>query len=126
MRKGQALVVLFGLWLAVSPWVVGYAHPAHAMLDSIVGVLAVVAGGTSVFMGLSTSVPLWAAFVLGVLTYFAPMMFNLAGASSPADNDIVVGPIIALGAAIALVAREKAVLLLGPPDPEGAEGQATP
>ena len=34
MKRGPALVVLFGLWLALSPWFAAYARHAHAMQDS--------------------------------------------------------------------------------------------
>ena len=35
----QALLVLFGFWLVISPWVFGYGRPVHAMQDAVVGVL---------------------------------------------------------------------------------------
>jgi hypothetical protein len=125
MTRGHALVVLFGLWLALSPWVAGYAKHAHAVQDSIVGVLVVLAGIASALAGFTTAVPLWIAFALGLWTAFTPMMFDQVGPSFSADNDLLVGPLIVLSASIAVVSRARALLLAGPPDPEAAKGQTS-
>jgi hypothetical protein len=125
MRKGQELVVLFGLWLALSPWVASYAKHAHAMQDSIVGVFVVLAGVASALLGFTSAVPLWIAFALGLWTALTPMMFGQFGQSFSANNDLIVGPLIAVSASIGVVSRARALLLAGPPDPEAAKGQTS-
>lgn len=125
MRKGQELVVLFGLWLALSPWVAGYARHAHAMQDSSVGVIVVLAGIASALAGFTTAVPLWIAFALGIWTTFTPMMFGQFGQSFSANNDLIVGPLIAVSASIGVVSRARTLLLAAPPNPEAARGQTS-
>jgi hypothetical protein len=125
MRRLPILVVLFGLWLALSPWFAAYARHAHAMQDSIVGVLVVIAGSASAFVRLTTGLPLWIAFALGLCTALTPMMFGQVGESFSANNDLILGPLIALSASITIVGRARALLRTGPPDPEGAKGQAS-
>jgi hypothetical protein len=125
MRRGQALVVLFGLWLALSPWIAGYAQHAHAVQDSIVGVLVLLAGLTSAAVGLMTAVPMWIAFALGIWVFFTPIVFEQVGPSFSADNDLIVGMLIAVSASIAVVSRARALLLAGPADPAAARGQTS-
>ena len=125
MRQGQALTVLFGLWLAVSPWVLGYTSTSHAMLITTFGVIALLAGAASVVTWEKTSVPMWVAMAVGICTYLMPMIRNMYGQSYAANNDLIVGPLIGLSAAAAVAGRQRRLLLAGPADPEGAEGQAS-
>jgi hypothetical protein len=125
MRRGHALVGLFGLWLAFSPWLAGYANHAHAIQDSMVGVLVVLASIASALAGFTTGVPMWIAFALGLWTAFTPMMFAQAGQSFSANNDLIVGALIAIAASVAVVDRTRALLLAGPADPEAAKGQTS-
>jgi hypothetical protein len=125
MRQGQALTVFFGLWLAISPWVIGYASQAHAITVTTFGLIALLAGFVSAVMWQSTSIPMWVAFALGVVTFLIPMIRNMSGPSAAANNDLIAGPLLALSASAALVGQQRRLLLAGPPDPEGAEGQAS-
>jgi len=125
MRQGQALTVFFGLWLAVSPWVIGYNSHSHAMIVTAVGVVAILLGMASVVTWSSTNIPMWCVFALGACTFLIPMIRNMAGPSAAANNDLIAGPLLALSASFVLVGRQRRLLLAGPADPIGAEGQAS-
>ena len=125
MRQGQALTVFFGLWLAISPWVIGYSSSAHAMTVTAIGIAAVLAGVASAALWSSTNAPMWVAFALGACTFLIPMARNMSGPSDAAVNDLLAGPLLALSASAALVGRQRRLLLAGPADPIGAEGQAS-
>jgi Flp pilus assembly protein TadB len=125
MRQGHALTVFFGLWLAISPWVLGYTSHSHALLIATFGAIAVLAGLVSAVAWPTTSVPMWVAMAAGICTYLMPMIQNMSGQSLAANNDLIVGPLIGLSVSAALVGRQRRLLLAGPPDPEGAEGQAS-
>ena len=125
MRQGQALTVFLGLWLAVSPWVIGYSSSRHAMIVTAIGVIALLAGLASAAMWTSTNVPMWVVFALGACTFLIPMIRNMAGPSAAADNDLIAGPLLAVSASMALAGRQRRILLAGPADPAGAEGQAS-
>jgi hypothetical protein len=125
MRQGQALTLFFGLWLAISPWVIDYSSHAHAMTVAAIGAMAVLAGLASAVAWQSTNVPMWIAFALGAFTFLIPMIRNMSGPSAAANNDLIAGPLLALSASAALVGRQNRLLLAGPPDPDGAEGQAS-
>jgi len=107
LHAGRALLVLFGVWMMVSPHVFGYMRHAHATQDTIVGLLVVLTAIVSALLGPRASWPLWTAVALGVWTYTTPMMFHEAGFTFSANNDIILGLLIGLSAAIALVSRAR-------------------
>jgi hypothetical protein len=123
LQAGRALLVLCGLWLAVSPWIATYARHTHAVQDTVVGVLVLIAGVASALAGPSTGAPLWIALLLGFWTFITPMMFGQAGESFSADNDVIVGMLIVLVSAIALVSRARLRLFATPADSHAASEQ---
>jgi hypothetical protein len=122
---GRALLLLLGIWLAVSPWLFGYAVHAHAVQDTITGVLLVVAAICSPLFGRVTALPLWMAMMLGIWTVGTPMMFGQAGESFSANNDVIVGLLTVLAAEIALGSRARMRLFASGADPQGALGQTS-
>lgn len=125
MQLGRMLLVLFGIWLAISPWMFGDSVREHAVQTTITGVLLVLAAGASVLFGPVTALPLWFALVLGLWTMATPIMFGLSGRSFSANNDIVVGLLALLAAAVAIGSQARMRLFAGGADPRGARGQTS-
>ena len=125
LLTGRAFLLLLGIWLAVSPWLIRYARHSHAVNDTVVGILVAGAAITSVLTGAVTQVPLWSALVFGIWAMATPMTFGQAGESFSANNDLVAGVLIVLAAAIALSSRARVRLLDSGADPEGASGQTS-
>jgi len=125
LQAGRAFLVLLGLWLAVSPWIVGYARHAHAVNDTVVGILIAAAAVVSVFTGAATPVSLWSALVLGVWIFVTPMAFGQAGQSFSANNDLIAGFLIVVAAAIALTSRARLRLFAAGAEPHAASGQTS-
>jgi len=119
------LLVLFGIWLTVSPWMFGDTVHEHAVQITITGVLLVLTAGASVLVGPTTALPLWFALVLGLWPMATPIMFGLSGRSFSANNDIVVGLLVLLAASVAIASQARMRLFAGGPDPRGAEGQTS-
>jgi SPW repeat-containing protein len=125
LQAGRAFLLLLAIWLVVSPWMVGYTRHSHAVNDTIVGILVAAAVILSVLTGAVRPVPLWSALLLGIWTIVTPMMFGQAGESFSANNDLIVGLLIVLTAAIALSSRARMRLFAAGADPEGASGQTS-
>ena len=125
LQAGRAFLVLLGIWLAVSPWIVGYARHAHAINDTAIGILIAAAAVVSMLTRAVTPVPLWTALVLGVWTFVTPMAFGQAGQSFSANNDLIAGLLIVVAAAIALTSGARMLLSAAGPDPEAASGQTS-
>jgi len=125
LQAGRALLVLLGIWLAVSPWIAGYARYTHSVGDTIVGILVAVAAIASAVAGPTTAVTLWIAMLLGILTFIMPMMFGQAGESFSANNDLIVGMLIVVTAAVALVSRARLRLFATPADAHAASEQTS-
>ena len=125
MQLGRMLLVLFGIWLTISPWMFGDAVFDHAVQITITGVLLVLTAGASVLFGATTALPLWFALVLGLWTMATPIMFGLYGRSFTANNDIVVGLLVLIAASVAIASQARMRLFAGGPDPSGAAGQTS-
>lgn len=131
MRKGdgllfgRALLALIGLWLVTSPWVFGYARHGHALQDTIVGVLLVGAAAASALAGAAGVVSLWFALALGLWTFLTPMMFGQAGFTFSANNDLVIGLVTVLAAAMGIVSRARLRLYASVAGPHAASEQTS-
>lgn len=125
LNMGLAALLLIGMWMAAAPWVFGYTVQAHAIQDTITGVLLIGAAVLSVVLGPASGVPLWFAVMVGLWTALTPMMFGQAGESFSADNDVVIGLLTVLVAAVALGSRARLRLFAGGADPDGATGQTS-
>ena len=125
LQLGRMLLMLFGIWLTISPWMFGDTVLEHAVQITMTGVLLVLTAGASVIFGLVTALPLWFALVLGLWTMATPIMFGLYGRSYSANNDIVVGLLILLAAAVAIASQARMRLFVGSPEPHGAAGQTS-
>ena len=125
LQPGRTLLVLFGIWLTISPWMFGDTVHEHAVQNTITGVLLVLTAGASVLFGPSTALPLWFALVLGLWTMATPITFGLSGRSFSANNDIVVGLLVLVAASIAIGSQARMRLFAGGPDPRGAAGQTS-
>lgn len=104
-RITDGALVLAGLYLAVSPWVVGFP-PFEANLsvnNFICGIaVAVLAGGFAVAYGRTHGLT-WVPVVIGLWTIFAPLVIQRGYASGGAiANNIVMGIIIIALAAVAM------------------------
>jgi len=91
-----------GLWLALSPWVCGYAEDQPA------------ATGNAVFMGIALALASyfqvwleghvidWLSFAAGIWLVAAPFALDFGATALPAANSIAVGTLILVLAANAL------------------------
>ena len=101
--------VLAGVWLALAPFVLGYAWIDSARWNDVgVGVaVAALAVGRLRHLGTWAC---WAMVVLGFWQLLAPMMFGYRGFATANVNDVVMGVIIAamaIWSAYALPSHER-------------------
>ena len=93
---------LLGLWLATSPWILGYAqdHPAATGTAAFTGVaLALVSHFQASLEGHSAE---WINFAAGTWLVAAPFILDFGTAALPAANCLVVGTFAMVLAASAL------------------------
>ena len=93
---------VLGLWLAVSPWIFGYAHdlPYATGNAAFMGVaLALLSHFQASVHGESAE---WLNFAAGTWLVAAPFVLDFGTAALPAANSFVVGTLVMLLAASAL------------------------
>jgi SPW repeat len=92
-QAASGINFLLGIWLIISPWVIGYAAAATGVATGnvIVGALILIFGAVRnrsphMFTGLS-----WANIVLGAWTFFSPWIYNFASSQAYIANSVIVG-----------------------------------
>jgi hypothetical protein len=99
VQVADGLAFLSGLYLAMSPWVVGFTdHSALTMANLFVGItVALLAIGFASAFGRTHGI-VWVAPLLGVWTIVAPWVVADAGAPATAAifSNVIVGALIVL------------------------------
>src|SRR5579883_3289601 len=96
IRDGMnEMYALIGLWLFLSPWIIGFAEASRAAALSawLLGAAFIVSGLMSAF--LSERAQKAITLALGAFTLLSPWALSFAGRIGPALNAIVVGGLIA-------------------------------
>lgn len=89
-----------GLWLAVSPWLMGYAsHPAATANAAVVGLVLALAAHFEASCELSVE---WLHLAAGAWLLAAPFLLGFDGVPLAAANSVAVGASVAALAASAL------------------------
>ncbi len=96
--------LVLGLWLLLSPWLLGYTSLTNALWNSvIVGILVALMALMHLRGG-----PVWEEWVnlvLGIWLILSPWILGFSGMASPTWNAVIVGVLVGLFAL--LVTREK-------------------
>jgi hypothetical protein len=90
-----------GLWLAVSPWIAGYAEHNAATANAVIAGLALALGSHFECVACEEAPAEWLNLALGVWLVSAPFTIEF-GSRVAAANSIAVGAFVALLAASAL------------------------
>ncbi len=92
--------LLLGMWLIVSPWVLGtVASTSSTIVLVLMGIALVVFSAWALARAENRTAEWW-NFFLGVLLFFLPWIFSYTGKFSNAVNSWIVGIVVA---ALALV-----------------------
>jgi hypothetical protein len=108
-RTASILNVLAGLWLIVSPFVLGYTALPVARWDTIiVGIIVLVLAGTRAanpqqYVGLS-----WLNLLLGIWLIVSPFALSYATLPRPTWNDVILGVVVVILAICSAVATPAA------------------
>ena len=89
-------IVLVGLWLVVSPWVVGAAASQSSRLNAIVtGILIVLLAAGNIWGAARSRVLSWLVVVLGAWAIIAPFAFGEPASSAWTWSSVITGVIVA-------------------------------
>ncbi|MDZ4225747.1 MAG: SPW repeat protein [Candidatus Andersenbacteria bacterium] len=101
VKTASGLDALVGLWLVLSPFILGYSLLTGALWNAIiVGVLVILlAGMRALGEGYRSAWPSWVNLVLGLWMIVAPFIIGYAGVMAVLWNSIIVGALIVILAA---------------------------
>lgn len=90
------IIVLVGLWLIVSPFLLGYAGDSVALWNSIIiGVVIAAIALVRAFSSASSFWLSWVSFALGLWLMFAPFFLAYSGLNFAHWNTTLVGIVVA-------------------------------
>ena len=91
-----------GLWLAMSPWICGYADDEHLATGNAAFIGIALALGSHFEVALDTEFAEWLNLAAGTWLAAAPFLLGFATAAVPAVNSIAVGTLVMALAASSL------------------------
>lgn len=95
------LNIILGLWMAASPWVLGYSADTYPTLSAIIaGTLIVLFAASEFFKAMAWEE--WTNVALGVWLVISPWVLGFSGLSMMMWNAVAVGLVVALLALWAL------------------------
>lgn len=89
------VIGLLGLWLAVSPWVLGAAEDARVVAAGLVPGLALVAAAVAMTRPGHASSAAWSGLVVGLVTAVSPWLLGHADDMTRAVNAVASGIVAA-------------------------------
>lgn len=93
--------LILGLWMIVSPWLLGYESEAAATSNAVIlGIVIAVLAALELFN--VTAWEEWGNFVLGLWLVISPWVLGFRSVSSAMSNDVVIGILVAVLAIWAL------------------------
>jgi hypothetical protein len=104
----SGLNVIAGLWLLISPWVLGFTDTQNALWNNVILGIAIAiiafirAGGwyTPQWLG-------WLNLILGIWVFIAPFVLGYSNVSSALWDDLVLGVIVVVLSAWSLWATNE-------------------
>ncbi len=100
-RWQDGVELVLGVWLAASPWILGFADMPFAMWNAVILGVAIVVYAL-VEMGVPRAWEEWISMAMGAWLVMSPFVLNFSANSMASWNAIVVGVLIAVFAAWAM------------------------
>jgi hypothetical protein len=95
-RAASTLNVVAGIWLIISPWVLGDFWPPVARSNSVlVGIGVLIVAAIRLTMP-RTTVLSWINFLLGMWLLFSPFLLSYSVVSTATGNAMIIGCLILL------------------------------
>ncbi len=93
IRSLSVVAVLAGIWLVISPFILGYNSAGNATQQIVFGAIVIILG--FVRMALPNVVwPSWVNFIIGLWVIVAP--FTMAATTAARWNEVITGIIVAV------------------------------
>jgi SPW repeat-containing protein len=88
--------IIFGIWLIIAPFVLGYTRVEVAMWNDIILGIAVAIIAFIRTMGTGQAPASWVNIVLGIWLIIAPFVLAYGNNPTPRWNDIIVGILVVI------------------------------
>jgi hypothetical protein len=97
--------VILGVWVLISPWLLGFSASAGALWSAVILGLAVIAVSAWALYQPKRRLPEWANLLLGIVLFLAPWAVGYSTEMAAAWNSWALGVILAGFAAYTFIPR---------------------
>jgi hypothetical protein len=98
VQWASGLNVIAGLWLIISPWVLGFASYDGRMAgnDVIFGIIVAVLAAIRAYRAQGTQWLSWINVIIGIWLFISAFVFATANLAVPFWNNVILGVIVAV------------------------------
>jgi hypothetical protein len=98
VQWASGLNVIAGLWLIISPWVLGFAGYDSRMTGNnvIFGIIVAVLAAIRVYRAAGTQWLSWINVLVGIWLFISAFVFASTSLTAPFWNNIILGVIVAI------------------------------
>jgi hypothetical protein len=97
VSTASGLDALAGVWLLISPFVIGFASLTSAMTNNVICGAVVIVLAVTRFAGASRQAWLsWINCLIGLWTLISPWVLGFAGYRAATTNNVIIGIVIAV------------------------------
>lgn len=96
LRASGSIDILVGIWLVISPFLLGYSGNTSALWNDIIsGILVIIFAATQTIQSKERITwPAWISLLIGIWLVLAPFALNNSAVSGTLWNEIISGIII--------------------------------
>jgi hypothetical protein len=95
-RAGSVLNLLAGIWLIISPWVVGFTATPVAVWNTVILGIVILVLAAARLGSVGTTGLSWINLLLGIWLIISPFVLNFGASVLGMRNDVIVGILVVL------------------------------
>jgi hypothetical protein len=99
--------LILGVWLFISPWLIGYATGIAAGNSLVVGIIIAIVAIVALSSYQAARGARWVNVVLGIWTIVSPWILSFSGRANVVTNDVIVGALVTIFALIGIGATRR-------------------
>jgi uncharacterized membrane protein len=109
MQWASGINIIAGIWLLISPWVLGFSAMTTARNDAVIfGIIVGVLAAVRLFAAPAAAWLSWVNLILGIWVFIAPWVLGFSGDSVALWDHLILGVIFFICGLVAATAMPRA------------------
>jgi uncharacterized membrane protein len=99
--------LILGIWLIISPWVIGFPTSAATGITFVVGIAVLIAAIVALSSYEAARGARWLNLILGIWVVISPWVLRFATSSNATASNVIAGALVVIFAWIGLAMRRR-------------------